>query len=280
VWSRTGENLQTRKLVWAVAFVLAGIALLLFNFDRFVAYEPLLQYIFAVLFAIGGIGFFGSYLLHRSHWWRLIPGWTLLAFAGMIYLTTFQTVDQRLTAALLFLGQALAFAHIYLLEREQHWWAIIPGGFMVVLGGVIALSSHTEAPEVLGTALFVGMGIVFLLLYVLSSQGHLWWALIPGSVLVIFGMFVFSLERTGQNLFLRWWPLLLILLGIFLGWRAFRKDKPKKIDVNSASNLSHYSTTKQRNIEPPPPAARRQLGEYHGPAPGASVEVLSDPDEE
>jgi uncharacterized membrane protein HdeD (DUF308 family) len=280
VRSRAGEDLQTSKLVWAVAFIVAGIALLLFNFDRFAAYEPLIQYIFSALLAIGGIGFFGSYMLQRSHWWRLIPGWTLLAFAGMLYLTTFETVDQRLTAALLFLGQALAFAHVYLLDREKHWWAVIPGGFMVVLGGVIALSSRTEDPEALGTALFVGMGLVFLLLYLLSGRNRPWWALIPGSVLVIFGIFVFSLERTGQNLLLRWWPLLLILLGIFLGWGAFRKGKPQKLEVNSASNLSHYSTARQRSTEPPPPAARGQLGEYHGPAPGASVEVLSDPDEE
>lgn len=276
--SITGEDPRTSRLIWAVVFVLGGIALLLFNLGFFVSYEPFLQYTLAGLLALGSIGFFVSYFSQRTHWWRLIPGWTVLALAGMVYLTTIETLEQSLTAALLFVGQALAFGHIFLLDRKTRWWAVIPGGFMLVLGGVIALTSRTTDADVLGTVLFVGMGAVFLLLYLLGEHRQLWWALIPGAVLVVFGIFLFSVERTSQNFFLRWWPVALILLGAGIGWLAFRRPAPRKLDVSSASNLSHRGTAKQKNRETSPPASRGQLGDYRGPAPGASVEVLSDPD--
>lgn len=262
---------------WAGAFVLGGLGLLLFNLGSFTAYEPLLQYILAGLLGLGCVGFFASYFSQTTHWWRLIPAWTLLTLAGMVYLTTVQSLDQRVTAGLLFVGQALAFAHIYLLDRDERWWAVIPGGFMLVLGGVIALSSRTEDPDALGTTLFVGLGAVFVLLYLLGRRTRLWWALIPGAVLITFGLFLFSVDRSQENVLLRWWPLLLVLFGLFLGWRAVtRKPGVEKLSVNSASNLSRHSTAK---VGAAPAAPPPRLGEYKGPAPGATVEVLSDPDE-
>ncbi len=262
---------------WAAAFVLGGLGLLLFNLGSFTAWEPLLQYIFAGLLGMGCIGFFASYFSRTENWWRLIPAWTLLALAGMVYLTTVQSLDQRITAGLLFVGQALAFAHIYLLDRDERWWAVIPGGFMLVLGGVIALSSRTMDPDTLGTTLFVGLGAVFILLYLLGRRSRLWWALIPGVVLIVFGLFLFSVERSSESVLVRWWPLLLMLFGLFLGWRAVtRQPDGEKLTINSAANLSRHGTAKPSvtsGAQPP------RLGEYKGPAPGATVEVLTDLDE-
>lgn len=271
------EDNRIGSFTWAGAFALGGLGLLLYNLGAFDAYTPLLQYILAGLLGLGAIGFFAGYFSHTANWWRLIPSWTLLALAGMIYLTTVQNLDQRVTAGLLFVGQALAFAHIYLLDRDERWWAVIPGGFMLVLGGVIALSSRTENPDTLGTTLFVGLGGVFFLLYLLGRRTRLWWALIPGVVLVVFGLFLFSVERSQENALLAWWPLLLLLFGLFLGWRAItRKPGSEKLSVNSASNLSRQGTAKTSATASASPA---RLGEYKGPAPGATVEVLADPDE-
>ena len=271
-----GDDNRIGGFTWAAAFVLGGLALLLFNLGAFTAYEPYLQYILAGLLGLGAIGFFASYFSRATNWWRLIPAWTLLTLAGMVYLTTVQSLDQRITAGLLFVGQALAFAHIYLLDRDERWWAVIPGGFMLVLGGVIALSSRTMDPDSLGTTLFVGLGCVFILLYLLGRRTRLWWALIPGLVLVVFGLFLFSVERSQENGLLRWWPVLLLLLGLFLGWRAITRKPEEKLSINSASNISRYSTAKPGATSAGQPP---RLGEYKGPAPGATVEVLADPDE-
>jgi len=271
-----GEDNRIGGFTWAGAFVLGGLGLLLYNLGAFDAAKPWLQYILAGLLGLGAVGFFASYFSRTGNWWRLIPSWTLLTLAGMVYLTTVQSLDQRITAGLLFVGQALAFAHIYLLDRDERWWAVIPGGFMLVLGGVIALSSRTMDPDTLGTTLFVGLGCVFILLYLLGRRTRLWWTLIPGVVLVVFGLFIFSVERSQENVFLRWWPLLLLLFGFFLGWRAItRKPGGEKLSVNSASNLSRHGTAKPGATAATP----LRLGEYKGPAPGATVEVLADPDE-
>jgi len=267
-----GEDNRIGGFTWAGAFVLGGLGLLLYNLGAFDAAKPWLQYILAGLLGLGAIGFFASYFSRMENWWRLIPAWTLLTLAGMIYLTTIQSLDQRITAGLLFVGQALAFAHIYLLDRDERWW-----GFMLVLGGVIALSSRTENPDTLGTILFIGLGGVFILLYLLGRRTRLWWALIPGVVLVVFGLFLFSVERSQENVFLRWWPLLLLLFGLFLGWRAVtRKPGGEKLSINSASNLSRQGTAKPGVTSAAQPP---RLGEYKGPAPGATVEVLTDPDD-
>ena len=277
------------SLTWGVFLALAGIGLLLFNLGIFVRYEPYIQFVAAAALGLLALGFFAGYLSalfgrrpgraggvdgDQSHWWRLIPAWTLLALAAMAYLSTLSALDQRITASALFVGQAIAFTHIYLLDRAERWWAIIPGGFMLMLGGTIALSSRTENPATLGTALFIGLGAVFFLLYLLGRRRQQWWALIPGSVLVLFGLFLFSVERGEQNLILRWWPLLLPLLGGWLIWRATRPLPKRKLATNSAPNQTRVQgPTSERR------APAQRLGEYSGPAPGATVEILPDPEE-
>ena len=262
------------SLTWGVLLALAGIGLLLFNLDLLLRFEPYIQYAGAALLGLLALGFIGSYLSAPSHWWRLIPGWTLIALGVMIYLTTVRQLDQRVTAAALFVGQAIAFAHVYLLDRAERWWAIIPGGFMLMLGVTIALSSITEEPAALGTALFIGLGAVFFLLYLLGRRRQLWWALIPGSVLILFGLILFTAGRSGQNIALRWWPLLVFLLGVLLIWRATRPPSSRKLATNTAPKQERAQD--QGSAGRP---RRQPFGEYRGPAPGATIEVLPDPEE-
>lgn len=271
--AKSSDN-RVNSLIWGVLLSLAGVGLLLFNLDVFIRFEPYVQYAAAALLGILALFFFGGYFSARDNWWRLIPGWTLIALAAMVYLSTLPALDQRITAGVLFVGQSIAFAHIYLLDRAERWWAIIPGGFMLMLGGTIALSSLTEEPAVLGTALFIGLGAVFFLLYILGQRWQLWWALVPGSVLVLYGLFLFTVGLGQQNLPLRMWPLLLPLLGVWLIWRSKRPLPKRKLATNSAPSQSSARS------QPTEASARpRRLGEYGGPAPGAAVEVLPDPEE-
>lgn len=271
--AKSSDN-RVNNLIWGVLLALAGVGLLLFNFDVFVHFEPYVQYGAAALLGLLALLFVGGYLSARDNWWRLIPGWTLIALAAMVYLSTLPALDQRITAGVLFAGQALAFAHIYLLDRAERWWAIIPGGFMLMLGVTIALSSLTEKPEVLGTVLFIGLGAVFFVLYLLGQRWQLWWALVPGSVLVLLGLFLFSVGLGQQSLPLRLWPALLPLLGAWLIWRATRPLSGSKLNVDAAPSQSRASSGSSEGV-----VRARRLGEYGGPAPGATVEVLPDPEE-
>lgn len=261
-------------LLWAAGLVIGGLVLLLFNFDLFGANRPQVRYLVAGGLALAGIGFLGAYLVARQHWWRLIPAWTLLALAGMVLLNTLGWATAVVQGAFLFGGLALAFAHIYLLDRGGHWWAIIPGGFMLVLGGVVALSEQVPL-SLLSGLLFAGTGLVFGLVYLLGDRRRQWWALVPATILLIFGLFVFARAAEDGAGLLRWWPLLLVLLGLYLGWHATRRSPPERLMVESTP-----ATTRRRGpINQPASSAPPKtgaLGDYQEPAPGTSVEVLSD----
>lgn len=258
-------------LLWAAGLVLTGLLLLLFNFDVLASLEPIPQFVLAALFATGAAGFFLGYFASKQDWARLIPAWTLLALAAMSLTSTLSALDQRVTVSLLFIGLAIAFANIYLLDRGQFWWAVIPGGIMLVIGIVIALSARIVRAETLATLLFVGMGLVFLALYWLAGRPRHWWALVPGSVLLVFGLFIFSLDNGETNGVLRLWPLLLIVIGLIVGVSGYRTRPAERMQVNSAPASGKRLT----GAETQAPA---QLGEYATPAPGATVEILPEPD--
>ena len=95
--AKNSDN-RVNNLVWGVLLSLAGVGLLLFNLDVFVRFEPYVQYGAAGLLGLLALLFVGGYLSARDNWWRLIPGWTLIALAAMVYLTTLSALDQRITA--------------------------------------------------------------------------------------------------------------------------------------------------------------------------------------
>ena len=130
--------------LWAAGLALTGVVLLLFNFDL-LAFDVTVQYGAGVALALAAAGFFGGYMAKPANWWRLIPGWTLLALAGMAFLSMSPAIPPRLIAAVLFLGLGLAFANIYAVNRQDNWWAIIPGGFMLVVSVVTGLSASGTA---------------------------------------------------------------------------------------------------------------------------------------
>lgn len=262
----------------AAALVAAGLFMLLLNFGALSAYEPLAQYVAAAALAAGGIGFFIAFAAAPANWWRLIPGWMLLAIGVMVFLTTFPAVGGPVIAAVLFTGLAVAFAHIYLLNRIVNWWAIIPGGFLAVLGLVIVLSSAVTRLETLGAVLFVGLGLVFALVYLLGERRRQWWALMPAGVLGFFGVFVLTTGTDAPSARLvRWWPLLVVLAGLAVGWAGLRRRTPQALQVNRAPSAP--ITPAAATARPAPAAGRAALGEYTAPAPGATVEVLPPPDE-
>lgn len=250
------------KLLAAAVLILGGGVALLFNFDLMRAYEPLAQYILAGGLAVGAVGFFVGYAAAHGAWWRLIPAWTLLALAGMVLVSALRPDAGRWVAALLFWGLAAAFGHIYLLERTANWWAILPGGFLAVLGLVIAMSGWATSLELLGATLFGGVGLVFFLLYLLGGPTRQWWAMIPGSVLVLFGIFILTMGADANRSVMRWWPLLAIAGGSVVFWRTLRARNEQPIEVNRA-----------------PQAARLPPATAGASAPGTSIQVLPAPDD-
>lgn len=267
------SNPRLPTFLLALGLVTSGVVLLLFTLDALGSYQPAAQLILSVALAIASISFFVAYVTARTNWWRLIPAWTLLALGGMVFSTPAVNLAGTRPAALLFGGLALAFTHIYLLNRTEHWWAIMPGGFMWVLSLVIFLSAWLESLNILGALLFMGMGLVFGLVYLLGDRYRQWWAVLPGTILVAFGLFVLFAANVGPTAFARWWPVLLILSGLWIGWRGARPPARDRLEV-------HTTPARRPSLTSPQPSSAKgntgTLGDYTRPAPGASVEVLPD----
>ncbi len=275
---------QGRAWAWSVSLVVGGIVLLLFNLGWLDVYAPWPQFLLAAGCGVAAAVFFAGFARDRQEWWRLLPAWTLASLATMAMTSTLANVDRALIAAQVFAGLALAFGHIYLPARAERWWAILPGGFMLVLAAVVGASSWVSTTDLLAALLFIGLGLVFFLLYLLDQKRRHWWALIPGSVLLVFGVIALSTGRmaeAGQAVILvRWWPLALILAGLLVGLRPRRRPAPSdKLVINSAprvrASTQASSGTSKHGSQGVPRAA---LGEYTQPAPGASVEILPDND--
>ncbi len=265
---------RVRGALWATALVVSGVLLLLFNLGVLAPYAPWPQVVLICAAVAGAVVLFATFTRHAAEWWRLIPAWTLLALGGIVALTLLPGTE-RFMAALVFLGLACGFAHSYLLDRAERWWAIIPGGFMLALGGVLALSARVEQVDLLAAVLFFSLGAVFFLLYWLDQRRRQWWALIPGSVLVIFGALVLTPSQDSELPLLRWWPAVLILFGMVVAVRSQRRRPVERLELHAAPGTV---SQRKRSAAPadPAPAPRPRLGDYTQPAPGATVEVLPD----
>ena len=259
-------------VLWAAGLVIAGLLFLLLNFGLVSLDQPQIRYALAGGLALAGLFFFSAFLAARQHWWRLIPAWALFALAGMVLFSTM--TQPTVSGALLLIGLAVAFVQIYLVKRTDHWWAILPGGFLLVLGLTVALSSRLPLAWLSGL-LFTGIGMVFALVYLLGDRRRQWWALVPAAILVSFGLFLFAGQNTDERTLLRWWPLLLIALGLLLAVQTVRRAPAERLQINAtaASLASRKSVAAQPVSTAPTPTA---LGEYSQPAPGATVDILSD----
>lgn len=270
------SNPQMRAWFWSLILTSSGILLLLFEFDLLAPYTPLLQYGLAGLFVFVAILFFGAFARTPAEWWRVIPGWTLSALAVILLLSTL-AVDQRWLGATVFVGLAIAFAHVYVTDHIGRWWALIPGGFLLVLSLVIGLSVWIEQIEWLALLLFGGLSSVFFLLFLLHRRQ--WWAVLPGGVLFVFAALAAVRSNDSQfALILRWWPLALIVAGIATALRAKRRPTPERLHVQHAPSRKIRNRTQQLTTidSTARPAA---LGDYTQPAPGATIQVMPDLDE-
>jgi hypothetical protein len=223
--SRDGTA-KRNTLLWGAGIFLAGGFLLLVNNHALDTYAPIWQYVLAGLFAVGGIVFLILFVRDVARWWPIIPAFTLLTTGVIIFLTTQTALAGEMLGAILFFGVALAFAVIFLLDRHR-WWAVIPGGVLLLVSATTALSTLQVKPNVLSATLFIGMGVVFLFVYLLGPlKREVWWALVPATALIAFGLFtfVFSSATGGPQLFVvQWWPVLLVAFGIFLLVRGFTR---------------------------------------------------------
>lgn len=202
-----------------IVLVVIGLLFLLWNFGVFSANAQAIALAAAALFAVAGLGYLVAYMVfRRQSWWLAIPGFTLLAVGGLIYLY-WRQVPFLWMGVVLFVALALAFAVIFFTDRRERWWGLIPFGALLVLVAMVVLNSAGVTPPFLGAVMFGGLSLTFLLIYLLTperSVGH--WPLVPSAVLA--AMALVSLASglrqryPATEVLVNLWPLLVIGLGV------------------------------------------------------------------
>ncbi|MCL5996036.1 MAG: hypothetical protein M1546_08265 [Chloroflexi bacterium] len=202
------------RLLWGLLLIAGGALFLLENLGIL----PLGGYVWALLFAVGGLTFLGVFSADRANWWAVIPGLTLLGIGMTIALSIAFPEQVGAWIGAGFLGMiGLAFWIVYLTNRE-FWWAIIPGGVLVTLAMVAGIAPFWGGFET-GGLFFLGMGLTFALVGVVPTpQGRMTWAFIPASILTLMGLLVMAAATSLINYI---WPIVLIAFGVVLLWRAF-----------------------------------------------------------
>lgn len=117
-------------------------------------------------------------------WWALIPGCILLGIAATIWLALRDIRGEWIGSLMLF-SIGLPFLLIYLIKRGTFWWALIPGGVLIVVA-VIPLLTLGVRGEVIGTFVMWVIALPFFIVYLANRQQ--WWALIPGGTLLVIGL--------------------------------------------------------------------------------------------
>lgn len=204
------------RLVMGGLLVLAGLVMLLQNIN---VLPPGWDLFWAFLFGVSGLAFLALFLDNAERWWALIPGFTLLSLGILIALQITAPSAARIWGGPIFLGGiGLSFWAIYLIRRD-YWWAIIPGGALVTLAAVAAISELMGAREA-GTIFFVGLAITFGLVYLLPTpRGRMSWALIPAGLLLLIAILTATSLTFLSSVV---WPIVLILGGLYLLFRAMR----------------------------------------------------------
>lgn len=112
----------------------------------------------------------------------------------------------------------LVFVGVFVADKRQ-WWALIPGGVLIVQAIIPVLDLFLPG-EVTGALFFVGVGLVFGVLYLLRGPDRpLGWAIWPALGCCAFGLFVLVASHIEQWIVFAG-PLFLIALGLLIVWRA------------------------------------------------------------
>ncbi len=137
-------------------------------------------------------------------------GGMILIVAGVFFLLVNIFPRQIGPSFLLLVG--LAFLAAYFLG-ERNVGFLIPGSIIAGMGLGVLLAQLIPGRESGGiVVLCLGLGFIAIWLF---EKGHQW-ALIPGGILVVIGALVASSELAQFSDLGRWWPVILILVGLWV----------------------------------------------------------------
>lgn len=258
---------------WIILLLLAGVYLLLNNLG---VIGPWGDLIWGALFAAIGLGFLIWFLVDRARWWRVIPGFTLLAAGAVIALESQKITLGNWAGAIVLFGVALGFWAL-LLRRGDFWWALLPAGVLTVTSILVGVRAQLSA-QIWTAALLIGLGLVFLLLYfVRLGQADTHWAIVPAGWLMLLGVITLINASNLSPVVNKWWPVLLILAALALLLLAIIRRPAAAPAGPKTGPAGDYDTpvpARGASVTPLPPASPAPKPKpTPAPAPSADAEV-------
>jgi hypothetical protein len=164
---------------------------------------------FGAIFLLGGLAFLS--LLPGGNWWAVFPGAALFGIGATILLPA----SLEFAGGLVFLGcLGLGFWFVYLSDRVEKWWALIPAGVLSTLAIVSVLPDRIGAFET-GGVFFLGLSLTFVLVALLVGMRWAYW---PAAALGVLGVLTLISQAGIANYV---WALGLLGAGVYLLFRYF-----------------------------------------------------------
>jgi hypothetical protein len=202
-----------------ILFIIGGGLLILENLKIFSG--DVENLIWLIIFGALGGYFLSRYLSNRQKWGWLIPGVSLIGIAISNLVELIAGTADLFSEFIILSGIGLSFILVYLNDRIN-WWALIPGGLLISLGVGEVLGTIEPAWVESGSILFLGLGVTFLILYLLPTPyGRLKWALIPSIILLALGSVLAFSENIEIGGFIG--PAIIIIAGVIILFNAIKK---------------------------------------------------------
>jgi hypothetical protein len=171
----------------------------------------------AALFFILAITF-GLVYATRHLVWAAIVAYIMLVLGFTPLIAMGDRPD--LAGIVVMFGIALPFLLIYLRNPEVRWWAIIPGGITATIGMVVTIvllstgENSVFLERISNVVMYLGIALTFVLIWLRHHKRWAMWVAIVTAILAVISAIVGDMERS--------WPVLLVIGGGLLLYRAFR----------------------------------------------------------
>jgi hypothetical protein len=199
-------NINRSSIFWGMLLIGAGALALADQFGYIEDFSPMVWIL--VFSAISLVAFITYAMSGWQQWGWLFPAGIFGGLAVIIALTT-NDVGSAAVGSPLFFGLLLPFAAAYLTDRTRNWWALIPGGIMLLMAMVTLLVDNV-AGEWVGAMFLLMFGLAFLAVY-LNNRTRIWALLVA----YIFGVLsIAPMLASGGDLAAYFGPVFLLAVAL------------------------------------------------------------------
>ena len=229
-------KIQSTNFLVGIFLVLVGAFLLMISLGKIYLQE---EYVVATVFASAGIVFILAHMLFQRKLWTLIVGAICLFIGSAIFIDESRMISSDSIGVLFFIITALLFFNA-LRKGKKNWWAIIPGGFSLILAIHILIDMNRYISDDYHGVIFLGgSGVIFGIIYLLRDETFkLDWAKYPSIILLILAALVLFAVDMGALLSRLILPVLLILIGSYVVYGALKKQKQAAEEVQPTEKSS------------------------------------------